>query len=120
MLENNYGCIVEISSFSAFTGGVLVSDYHASKAGLVNFCETLHYELLLTGKKGVKVTCVCPGPIATGLVSSDRVNRIIEATMGGQEMTAQSVAKCVVKSVANEKFIVFVPGRFKIAAVFSL
>ena len=36
--------------------------YHATKAYVLSFTEALHYELK---PKGVRVTALCPGPVAT-------------------------------------------------------
>jgi hypothetical protein len=36
--------------------------YYASKAYVLSLSEALHQEL---GKKGVRVTAICPGPVAT-------------------------------------------------------
>ena len=118
MLDNDYGHIVEIASFSSFTGGPFVSDYNASKAALSNFSESLHYELYLTGKRGVKVTCVCPWAIDTGLIPA-RFNSIFPDTIV-TKLSPAGVAQQVLSAVSKEKFMVVVPQRMFLSAVFAL
>lgn len=64
MLERDRGRIVTVASTSAFHPGPRMAGYHASKAYLVRFTESLAAELRGTG---VTATALCPGPVATGV-----------------------------------------------------
>ena len=118
MLENDYGHIVEIASFASFTGGPLVSDYNSSKAAVYNFSESLHYELHLTGKKGIKVTCVCPWEIDTGLTPG-RVKAFFSGA-GINKLSVNYVASETIAAVCEGKFMVMLPKRFVISALLTL
>lgn len=55
--------IINISSTASFqSGGPCASVYYASKSYVKSFTLSLYEELY---KKGVKVICVCPGPVKT-------------------------------------------------------
>ena len=56
------GSIVNISSVVGKTGNVGQANYTASKAGVIAFTKTASKEL---GKFGIRVNCICPGPIRT-------------------------------------------------------
>ena len=67
MLEKDHGHILNIaSSVGLFTLRNL-SDYSASKFGVVGFTECLDYEITFTGCKNVHTTLVCPHHIKTQL-----------------------------------------------------
>ena len=67
MLEQKYGRIINISSVIGQAGGFGQTNYAAAKAGLVGFSKSLALE---TAKAGVTVNCICPGYIATEMVSA--------------------------------------------------
>jgi NAD(P)-dependent dehydrogenase (short-subunit alcohol dehydrogenase family) len=65
MIEQGGGTVVNVASVNSFfepDSGVI--DYGAAKAALVNFAKSLSQEL---GPKGVRVTSVSPGQVATDL-----------------------------------------------------
>jgi acetoacetyl-CoA reductase len=66
MLEQKYGRIINISSIIGQAGGFGQTNYAAAKAGLIGFSKALAQE---TAKGGVTVNCICPGFIATEMVS---------------------------------------------------
>ena len=61
---------------TASVGGVLVGPflgpYIVSKHAVAALSETLYHELLETGAP-VGVSCLCPGAVATGITSSERI-----------------------------------------------
>ncbi len=61
-LERHRGGILNVASVAAFLPGPGMAVYYASKAYVLSFSEALHHEL--TGR-GIKVTTLCPGPVAT-------------------------------------------------------
>ncbi len=67
MIARNSGAIVNIASSSGLIGMPILSDYAASKFAEVGFSESLRRELKKFKYTGVKVTCVCPYIIDTGL-----------------------------------------------------
>lgn len=56
------GGIINVASIAGFLPGPGMAVYYASKAYVLSLTEALHHEL---GKKGVRVTAVCPGPVPT-------------------------------------------------------
>jgi short-subunit dehydrogenase len=61
-LARHQGGILNLSSIAAFLPGPGMAVYYASKAFVLSFSEALHQEL---APKGVRVTVLCPGPVAT-------------------------------------------------------
>jgi uncharacterized protein len=62
----NRGGILNVASIVSFMPGPGMAVYYASKAFVLSFSEALHSEL---SRRGVRVTALCPGPVATGFQS---------------------------------------------------
>jgi uncharacterized protein len=62
-LARHGGGILNVASLAAFLPGPGMAVYYASKAYVLSFSEALHHEL---AGLGVRVTALCPGPVATG------------------------------------------------------
>ncbi len=62
-LAGHRGGILNVASVVAFLPGPGMAAYYASKAYVLSFSEALHRELK---PRGVRVTALCPGPVATG------------------------------------------------------
>jgi uncharacterized protein len=58
----NRGGILNVASIAGFLPGPGMAVYYASKAYVLSFTEALRGEL---GRKGVRVTALCPGPVPT-------------------------------------------------------
>lgn len=63
MLVKGEGGVLNIASLAAFQPGPLMAAYCASKAYVLSLTEALHEEARGTG---VRISCLCPGPTATG------------------------------------------------------
>lgn len=61
-LARHRGGIINVASVASFVPGPNMAVYHATKAFILSFTESIHQELKA---KGVRVTAVCPGPVAT-------------------------------------------------------
>ncbi len=61
-LQRRHGGILNVASVAGFLPGPGSAVYYASKAFVLSFSEALHAEL---GPRGVRVTCLCPGPVPT-------------------------------------------------------
>jgi uncharacterized protein len=62
-LARHRGGILNLASVAAFLPGPGMAVYYATKAYVVSFSEALAAEL---APRGVRVTALCPGPVATG------------------------------------------------------
>ncbi len=62
-LARHRGGILNVASLAAFLPGPGMAVYYASKAYVLSFTEALHHEV---ARFGVRVTALCPGPVATG------------------------------------------------------
>lgn len=62
MVQQGGGQILNVASLAAFQPGPLMSNYFASKAYVLSLSEGLRHEL---APYGVKVSALCPGPVAT-------------------------------------------------------
>jgi acetoacetyl-CoA reductase len=67
MMEQEYGRIVNMSSFVGEAGNVGQANYSAAKAGLIGFTKTAALEL---ARYNITVNAVCPGFIATDMVQN--------------------------------------------------
>jgi short-subunit dehydrogenase len=71
------GGILNVASIVSFMPGPGMAVYYASKAYVLSFSEALHAEL---SPRGVRVTALCPGPVATGF----QLRAGIRASTGGE------------------------------------
>lgn len=62
MVKRNRGGILNVGSLAGFQPGPNAATYYATKAFVLSLSEALHDELKISS---VKVTCLCPGPVAT-------------------------------------------------------
>jgi short-subunit dehydrogenase len=68
MLARRTGHLVAVASLAAYKGLPGSAAYCASKAAVKSYCESLRIEL---HGRGVAVTCVCPGFIATPMTATN-------------------------------------------------
>lgn len=66
MMEQESGCIINMSSFIGEAGNVGQANYAAAKAGLLGFTKTAAQEL---ARYGITVNALCPGFIETDMVA---------------------------------------------------
>ena len=65
MVETGSGSVINISSLNGLVGFPLSTAYGSAKGGLVVFTRDMAIELASTG---VRINCVCPGVIQTGMM----------------------------------------------------
>ena len=67
LLRMTRGCIINMSSDNGFFVEPLCAGYCATKAGIIGFTKAMAID---HGKEGIRVNCICPGYIDTGLAES--------------------------------------------------
>ena len=65
-LARQQGGLLNVASVAGFLPGPGMAVYYASKAYVLSFSQALHQELV---SRGVRVTCLCPGPVETEFAS---------------------------------------------------
>jgi NAD(P)-dependent dehydrogenase (short-subunit alcohol dehydrogenase family) len=86
MLERGSGHIVNTASIAGHLTSVGMGAYNTTKHAVSGFTETLQQEML-QGETGVGVSCLCPGFVATNIVTSER-NRPERYREGGPDLDA--------------------------------
>ena len=61
-LKRHGGGLINVASLSGFFPGPGMAVYFAGKAFVRSFSEAIAHEL---ARQGVRVTCICPGPVPT-------------------------------------------------------
>ena len=112
MLERDHGTIINVASVAAFTTHPFMCHYHASKAALANFSESLRLELKPTG---INIVTVYPGPIHTAMADRnfDQLENISAATVPTGD--TQTLARLVRRAYQNERARVIYPGFYRLA-----
>ena len=64
MRKQGGGSVVNIASIAGLIGSPALAPYGATKGGVVLLSKSLAKKL---GKENIRVNCICPGPVETGL-----------------------------------------------------
>lgn len=95
MMRNRWGRIVFISSVGAYLGAPGQANYAASKAGLIGLGRSVAREF---ATRGITSNIVCPGPIATDMLTSlgdERLATVAAAVPMGHIGEPDDVAELV-------------------------
>lgn len=98
------GRILNVASAAGFLAGPNLSTYYATKNYITKLTLAI-YEELKTKKSNVKISALCPGPIATEFEKVAHGKFLIE------EMNAKKVAKYAIDKALKNKLII-IPGLF--------
>lgn len=114
MLERGHGRILNTASVAGFEPGPLLAVYHASKAFVLSWSESLATELADTG---VTVTALCPGPVDTDFfVKADMLDtKVFQSNM---VMAPDPVAEAGFKALMDGERVI-VPGISNKALVWT-
>jgi short-subunit dehydrogenase len=113
-MERQRGGLLNVASVAGFFPGPTMAVYYASKAYVLSFTEALSREL---EPKGVRVTALCPGPVATafqeraGLASNKTpplLGRSAEKVARDGYAALMAGKRLVVPGTGN-KLVAFVP-----------
>jgi short-subunit dehydrogenase len=113
-LERHRGGILNVSSVAGFLPGPGMAVYHATKAYILLFSEALHQELK---RKGVRVTVLCPGPVATEFqaragMTQDYYPRLLQRTaarVAQEGYDGLMKGQCIVVPAFNNKVLSLLP-----------
>ncbi|BDX22394.1 oxidoreductase [Polynucleobacter sp. TUM22923] len=102
MLKNHSGHIAIVGSVAGYSGLPKALAYGPSKAGIINFCETLYYDLL---PEGVSVHMISPGFVATEATAQNDFEM-------PALITAEEAATEILAGISAGKFDIHFPKRF--------
>lgn len=104
MLPKNHGHLVATSSVAGLVGLPGVASYSASKAYVLNFCESLGLDL---AKYGITVTAILPGFVDTPLTKKNNHKMPFL-------MTADKAAVLIKKALDEKKSIYIFPWQMNL------
>lgn len=104
MLAAGRGHIVIVGSVAGYRGLPQALVYGPSKAALINFAESLYMDL---APKGVAVSLVSPGFVATPLTAGNRFHM-------PALITAQQAAAAILRGLSLGEFEIHFPKRFSL------
>ena len=114
MLERKQGIIINVGSTGSFQPVPYMSLYAATKAFVLHFSEGVHEEVK---KKGVTVTCLCPGYVLTEF---QQVAGLDERRLPNRgRLTPAQVVAAALKGAAEGRAIV-IPGTLNRAMATGL
>jgi len=102
MRDRGFGRIVNISSVNGQAGQFGQTNYSAAKAGVIGFSKALAKE---SAAKGITVTTICPGYIATEMVRAvpeEVLKKIVATIPVGRLGEADEIARTVVFLASEE------------------
>ena len=102
MLKAHAGHIAIVGSVAGYSGLPKALAYGPSKAGIINFCETLYYDLL---PLGVSVHMISPGFVATEATAQNDFEM-------PALITADQAASEILSGIEKGEFDIHFPKRF--------
>lgn len=113
MLEQKSGHIVNVASVAASFGIPGMAGYCASKFAMLGFSESLYHELK---GAGVGITVVSPIMVKTSFFNHNSFNKMPRYTIA---LSANTVAKAVVRAASSPRLEIVVPQFVRIAIWFK-
>jgi short-subunit dehydrogenase len=117
MRERGFGRIVLVSSELGLIGGPSYASYCASKWAMVGLGEVLVHEL---AGSGVRATVVCPGDVRTDQLNEEHEWGPTGGVAPEKAMSADHVARAIVRAVNRGKPVVVVDRPHLRAAFFLM
>ncbi|MEU7811734.1 SDR family NAD(P)-dependent oxidoreductase [Pseudonocardia sp. NPDC049154] len=110
MVERGDGYLLQTISSAALITGPSAPGYTASKHGALGFAEWL---TLNHGHEGVRVTCLCPNAVYTGMFGRDPDDdsALPEAGSLGELLTPEQVADTTVAAMEGAEPFLVLPHR---------
>lgn len=111
MVKKDKGYILNVASIAGFLPGPLMATYYSTKAYVLRLTQSLQEELNKQ-KSNVKLSVLCPGPIATDFLSRAGV------TFKTKSVSSEYVAKYAVEKMLSGKKIIVPSFKIKCARFF--
>ena len=112
MIEKDSGRILNVASIAAFMPGPLMATYYSSKAYVLRLSQAIKEELRRKKSK-VKISVLCPGPVNTNF------NNVANVSFSLKGYSSEYVAKYAIDKMLNDKTIITVGWKIKLARFFS-
>ena len=100
--QKDQGQILNVASSAGFLAGPRLNTYYATKNYVLKFTLAI-YEELRHQSSHVKISCLCPGPVAT------EFNKVAGGKFNIEEKKSYQVAKYAIDKTLQNKLII-VPG----------
>jgi len=100
MVERGSGTIFHVASTAAFQPVPYFSVYSATKAYVVQLCESIDYELR---PRGVRVLAFCPGPTLTEFSSEAGVPDAMVDRNKRFMLSAEAVADSAIRAIRGRR-----------------
>ena len=114
MMKKNSGHIVNVASASGLLGVPRQTDYCATKFAVVGYSDALRMEMKKFGCRGVKVSCICPSVIDTGMFAG------FTPPMLNPLLKPEEVARKIVRTVKRENDYLKIPFMVKMIPLFKV
>ncbi|MBQ6687096.1 MAG: SDR family oxidoreductase [Bacilli bacterium] len=111
-VKRDYGHILNVCSSAGFMAGPRLSTYYATKNYITKLTMAINEELRQIKSK-VKVSALCPGPVAT------EFNKVAKGTFAIKEASSKYVAKYGVDKVLKGKMIIVPTIKMQVALFFN-
>ncbi|MBR4178657.1 MAG: SDR family oxidoreductase [Bacilli bacterium] len=111
-VREDKGQILNVASSAAFQPGPLMATYYATKSYVYNLTMAI-YEELRREKSNVKISVLCPGPVATGF--NDRA----KVKFGVKSLTSDYVTSYTLKKLKRNKLLIIPGFKMKLAIFFG-
>ncbi len=108
MVKEDKGYILNVASIAGFLPGPLMATYYSTKAYVLRLSQSIQEELKKQ-KSNVKVSVLCPGPIATEFLSRAGV------TFKTKSVSSEYVAKYAIEKMLKGKKVIVPTLKIKCA-----
>lgn len=112
MVKKDKGYILNVASIAGFMPGPLMATYYSTKAYVVRLTQSIKYELKKK-RSNVKISALCPGPVATNF------NKVAQVKFNIAEADSAQVAKYAVKKMFKNRTLIFPNFFIWLGRVFS-
>ena len=100
MVKADKGHILNVASIAGFMPGPLMATYYSTKAYVVRLTQSIRHELFKQKSK-VKISALCPGPVATNF------NKVADVKFNLAEADSEYVAKYAVRLMFRNRTLIF-------------